>query len=252
MKLVVDIRETKVIACLREIKVPFETSPLPVGDFIVGDDIVIERKTVQDLNNSLKDGRFRDQRTRLESTRQRVFYILEQSTREVLSKQAQGAVVSLAERGFSVLPSVNESNTASLLATILRRATATSVNPTTSPNCIVGDKKLSRSSKTTPETCAVAQLCQIPGISRGFADKIQMAMPTATGIVPIAEAILRRDPEIIKILGNGKRLEKTITYLYGRRNEGVKVFEGQEEQDRSDGSSSEGDPETPSDDARDI
>ena len=35
----------------------FEMSTLPVGDYLIGDKIIVERKTLSDFLNSIKDGR---------------------------------------------------------------------------------------------------------------------------------------------------------------------------------------------------
>jgi crossover junction endonuclease MUS81 len=71
IKLLVDNRERAVIDHLDNID--FETCPLSVGDFQFWEDdvllMVIERKTYTDLAASIKDGRYAEQKFRLEELR---------------------------------------------------------------------------------------------------------------------------------------------------------------------------------------
>ena len=71
IKLLVDNRERAVIEHLDNID--FETCPLSVGDFQFWEDeqllMVVERKTYADLAASIKDGRYAEQKFRLEELR---------------------------------------------------------------------------------------------------------------------------------------------------------------------------------------
>lgn len=83
MKLLLDNRENLLHGTLQ---VPHEYVPLDIGDVqIKGDDdqmlCIIERKTIQDLCASIKDGRYKEQKIRLLSLRQShplsIVYIIE-------------------------------------------------------------------------------------------------------------------------------------------------------------------------------
>ena len=70
VKTIIDIRERDLIKSMKEMAVPFETKQLDLGDIVFVDDnniplLVIERKTVNDLSASIKDGRAREQKARL-------------------------------------------------------------------------------------------------------------------------------------------------------------------------------------------
>jgi hypothetical protein len=85
MDLAVDYREAECIPFLTG----WTSKNLPVGDFWIGlsgevivpGGIVIERKQIADLEASIKDGRYREQRTRLQAFAQQynanVAYIIE-------------------------------------------------------------------------------------------------------------------------------------------------------------------------------
>ncbi len=50
---------------------------LPVADYVISDRVAIERKTVKDLINSLKDGRLFDQAKRLKEAFEKPFFLIE-------------------------------------------------------------------------------------------------------------------------------------------------------------------------------
>ena len=80
LKIQVDYREKLLISL---ITVPIEVVNLEMGDIqIIKDDkplIIIERKSVSDLNSSIRDGRYHEQKHRLINNvdRQRIVYIIE-------------------------------------------------------------------------------------------------------------------------------------------------------------------------------
>ena len=70
MNLIIDSRETKLLALLR---IPHTVESLPIGDIMIESPdhrLLIERKTCEDLTASIKDGRYREQRSRLLSWKQ--------------------------------------------------------------------------------------------------------------------------------------------------------------------------------------
>ena len=66
MNIIVDCREKKMLE--KELYFDYETKALNIGDIEISDEkytLVIERKTWSDLQSSIKDSRFREQRSRL-------------------------------------------------------------------------------------------------------------------------------------------------------------------------------------------
>jgi ERCC4-type nuclease len=63
----IDYREHALIALLQQRGVLIlEVGPLDVGDIYIGTELVLERKTEADLCASIRDGRWREQKTRLD------------------------------------------------------------------------------------------------------------------------------------------------------------------------------------------
>lgn len=83
MSLKVDYREKVLYAQLSQKAIDIELINLDLGDiqFVIDDQIqlIFERKTISDLNSSIKDGRYHEQKARLVSNfkRNRIIYILE-------------------------------------------------------------------------------------------------------------------------------------------------------------------------------
>jgi len=63
LRIVVDERERKsgIPDLLRAIGINIEMKTLPIGDYIVGPETVVERKSISDLVSSIFDGRLFDQ-----------------------------------------------------------------------------------------------------------------------------------------------------------------------------------------------
>ena len=88
MNLLIDSRELKIIDKFEQRNFPFRKEYLDLGDFIIQDsnqqELIIERKTWNDLQCSLKDQRYREQRSRLllyekNNNNVKICYILEGS-----------------------------------------------------------------------------------------------------------------------------------------------------------------------------
>ena len=66
MKIIIDCREKKMLE--KDLHFDYETRALDIGDIEISDEkyiLIIERKTWSDLQSSIKDNRFREQRSRL-------------------------------------------------------------------------------------------------------------------------------------------------------------------------------------------
>jgi crossover junction endonuclease MUS81 len=111
--------------------IDFKISNLPVGDFIIGDEdqihVIAERKTVQDLCASITDGRFRQQKERLEESidPNKILYIIEGSLNTIvgLSKTIiQSALVNLMfKHGFKVIRSDSIDNTFNYMTLLYKK-----------------------------------------------------------------------------------------------------------------------------------
>lgn len=220
---VCDARERAVIECLRR-KGPGQPAPVEVrelasGDFIAGG-MLVERKTLPDLVASLSDGRFREQRERLvESARASGLvpvYLLESGPAPPAQAQAQarvrGALLSLARRGIAVLPTSGVEDTCRFLESMAAAPPPPAARGTCMPP-LAGEVKLSRRrDRASPASTYVCQLCQIPGVSRGFAERIRAVVP---GIRELAADVGAGGALLASVLGRGRRLATALEHLGG-------------------------------------
>ena len=124
MRLIIDNREPKEIITLLQSRIDVvELDNLNLGDYIIkneNDDIILifERKSLQDLISSIKDGRYNEQSFRLsecDTENSKIFYIIEgnimnfcSKNNETLQKMLFSSMLSLShKKGFSLLHTSN-------------------------------------------------------------------------------------------------------------------------------------------------
>ena len=120
MKLIIDNREFQIKnhflkKTFDNVHVGFQN--LPLGDILIHSEkedlqLFIERKTWKDLHSSIKDGRYREQRSRLlqmQSEHHKILYILEGTFSEEYEKEYYTSLRLLIGYGIPVLyfPSIN-------------------------------------------------------------------------------------------------------------------------------------------------
>ena len=106
---------------------------LPVADFIFVNEqndineylILVERKTITDLESSIIDGRFREQKCRLISAGQtpdKILYIIEINKPAKKQNMVNGSIINmLYKHHFKILYSKDPTQTLELLATIYKK-----------------------------------------------------------------------------------------------------------------------------------
>ena len=82
MSLKIDCREKDLIQCCSLVNkdISVDIIQLPLGDCIINNSLIIERKTLTDLAASIKDGRYREQSFRLQKSLEegyKVLYLIE-------------------------------------------------------------------------------------------------------------------------------------------------------------------------------
>lgn len=83
MNILIDTRESKLIELFQENSIDYDKKQLEIGDIQImnNDEIIlcIERKTIDDLVSSIKDGRYKEQKTRMLSkiNYDNILYIIE-------------------------------------------------------------------------------------------------------------------------------------------------------------------------------
>ena len=98
--LVIDNREGKIINLIKHLTTDYTVEQLSIGDFLIkmGDSttntIVVERKSVNDLYQSINDGRYKEQKARLLANYplSQVIYLIEGDLSDLYSSAHRKAV----------------------------------------------------------------------------------------------------------------------------------------------------------------
>jgi ERCC4-type nuclease len=231
MKLVVDTREHKLhnlITC------PFEIEQLHIGDACIkqGDTVLIaiERKTVDDLAASIKDGRFKEQLMRLQSCGAQVAYVIEGHKGYMDDGFVNGLPLkainsTLYKLQFKYkIPCFHTGNTfgtATLLAGLLSRFETGKheewgESPSTEDYTNAAIKPIKKENLTT-ELAFIQQLCCIPGISSAKAKLILSELKCANMfelVQKLGSTTANPSATLTNIPGIGTKLASSIlTYL---------------------------------------
>ena len=208
----VDTRERELLPLLS----PWPSRTLPVGDIWIGlsgdevgpGGIVAERKTTNDLEASILDGRYREQRTRLTTYCQqrgaRPLYIIEGIMDRLWGKLTQETLQKYLNRlalryGVAVIHTDGLDSTAALCKTL---ASQISADPTVfvaaDPAALAYSSTVTvskRGNKEDPRNFAACALQGCPGVSSSVADAVLEAFGgTLTGVWGAEEAALAATP----------------------------------------------------------
>ena len=254
MKLILDERETSLYErCLQTPNpaIILEKVVLPMGDAIIktNDDkemIIVERKSLQDLLSSIKDGRYKEQSYRLQNCcggmPHNVMYIIEgafsQLRNPVLEKRIiYSAMTTLsAFKGFSVIRTSSVQETAEWLMAYVdkmgrelekgeklcfykKESDVLTENP---ENVVITSSlvdpqkycevvKRTKKENLTPENMGEVILCQIPGISSVSAITIMKEFKTIANLITAVE----KDPTCMDKLvcesgGKTRKISKAV------------------------------------------
>jgi DNA excision repair protein ERCC-4 len=133
LRIVVDEREKRsgIPSLLKGIGINLEMKTLPVGDYIVAPETIVERKSISDLVSSVFDGRLFDQCNRMKENFQFPIIIIEGDTNEIEELIENpfvfyGAVSSVAiDFKIPIISTPNASHTAKLLVSMCSRKDVT-------------------------------------------------------------------------------------------------------------------------------
>jgi ERCC4-type nuclease len=213
MRLIIDNREQSLYEkCEMMISVnpgyaTIENDVLPLGDILMKTDegkdvMIIERKTLQDLLSSIKDGRYEEQSHRLKNASgfpsHNVVYIIEgmfSTLRTVMEKKLVISAMSSLNyfKGFSVMRTVSVQETAEVLLYMAEKIDKNFMKgilpsylirePATNEAAQIDETTIAEKSYSafvkkvkkeniTEENIGEIMLCQIPGISSIYAKSI--------------------------------------------------------------------------------
>jgi ERCC4-type nuclease len=201
-----DTRESELITLLNDVTV----KALPVGDIWVGvkedgamaeGGIVIERKSIRDLEASILDGRYREQRGRIlafcEENKTQPMYILEGSLSSSTGRLQKSALMKFIQRlilhyQIPVIQTTSIHETAELLQTMMEqwKEDPTRLRQTTERIKMTdGIHVQKKANAADPKQFAIACLAQCPGVSVKMAEALIDARGTLKAIIetPVKE-----------------------------------------------------------------
>jgi ERCC4-type nuclease len=195
VNVILDAREAQLISLMKcrdldryKEHVNIDVQQLDIGDIHVCFEdgcYIIERKTVPDLIASIKDGRYREQKSRLLASGCKITYVIEGDD-VIASKQTRyhdiltGAYIhSMFRDGINVVFTRNTNDTCTFILTLCAKIVD-------NPQYFGGNKerihedyidsvkvKSKKIDNITPDNCFILQLSQIPSISTVLAKNIQ-------------------------------------------------------------------------------
>ena len=213
IRIVVDEREKKsgIPGILKGIGISLEIKTLPIGDYIVAPETVVERKTISDLVSSVFDGRLFDQCNRLKEHYQFPILLIEGNIDEIeeLTENSlvfYGAISSIAiDFKIPVIHTPNASHTSKLLVSMCSRKDA-SKGPFI--------KKIRKSNDIQKQQ--LSMLCSLPGVGEKTA--IRMLEKFGTPLRVLSSSTT----ELSKVSGLGESRAKNIKKILEKQSKHLK------------------------------
>ncbi len=201
LRIIVDERERKsgIPDLLKSVGLNVEMKTLPIGDYIVAPETIIERKSIRDLMASVFDGRLFDQCTRLKEHFENPIVLMEGNVDEVEEITENplifyGAISTVSlDFKIPIIPTPSASHTAKLLVSMCSRK-----NAHKGPYL----KKIKKSSNL--EKQQLSSLCSLPGIGEKFAVRMLEKFGTPLKVFTATTA------ELAKVEGLGEARAKKI------------------------------------------
>ncbi len=204
LRIVVDEREKKsgIPDLLKAVGINLEIKTLPVGDYIVAPETVVERKSISDLVSSIFDGRLFDQCDRLREHFAHPVILMEGNVDELEQIVENpfvfyGALSSIAiDFKIPIVPTPSAAHTAKLLVSMCSRKEITK-----GPYL----KKIKKSNNLQRQQLSV--LCSLPGIGEKLATRMLEKFGTPARMLNASLA------ELAKVEGLGEARAKKIKQM---------------------------------------
>ena len=213
LRIIVDERETKsgIPKLLKTIGMNVEMKTLPIGDYIVAPETIVERKSIRDLMASVFDGRLFDQCARLKEHFEHPIVLMEGNVDEIEEITENplifyGAISTVVlDFKIPVIPTPSAAHTAKLLVSMCSRKDA-SKGPFL--------KKIKKSSDL--ERQQLSSLCSLPGIGEKFAVRMLEKFGTPLKVFTATTA------ELAKVEGLGEARAKKIKKVLDTKSKHLK------------------------------
>ena len=209
LRIVVDDREQKsgIPNLLKSVGLNVEMKTLPVGDYIVAPETIIERKSIRDLLASVFDGRLFDQCSRLKENFEHPIILMEGNVDEIEEITDNplifyGALSTVViDFKIPVIPTPSAAHTAKLLVSMCSRKDIPK-----GPFL----KKIKKSSDL--EKQQLSSLCSLPGIGEKFAVRLLEKFGTPLRVFTATTS------ELAKVEGLGESRAKKIKKVLDTKN----------------------------------
>ncbi len=209
IRIIVDERERKsgIPDLLKAVGMGVEMKTLPIGDYIVAPETIVERKSIKDLMASVFDGRLYDQCNRLKENFEHPIVLVEGNVDEIEEITDNPLVfygalsrVTL-EFKIPIIHTPSASHTAKLLVALCSKKDGPS-----GPYL----KKIKKSSNL--ETQQLSTLCSLPGIGEKFAVRMLEKFGTPLKVFSATTS------ELAKVEGLGESRAKKIKNMLTTKN----------------------------------
>ena len=212
MEIIIDNRENNLIKLFEENNIKCIKKNLEIGDiqFIENDKIIyiLERKTINDLGASIKDGRYKEQKMRLLSNHSdNIYYIIEGNIDDcnTLNRKAlMGSIINMSFRdNIKVISSNNIKDTYDIIVQIQKKYNEGKFKKieTTQDNYI-STIKTNKKENMNKELCNIIQLATIPGVSQNISKIIMEKYETLSNLI---EEYKKNDNLLLADISLGKR-----------------------------------------------
>lgn len=197
-----DTREGDLHTILGDKQIPFDSKQLPVGDIWIGTDekiqegaLIIERKSIRDLEASVLDGRYREQRGRIlafcQENKTQPMYILEGSLSSATGRLQKKALMKIIHRlifhyQISVMQTSCVQETAELITTLLEQWNDDPASLKRTNELVKVEDGLHIQKKVNaadPKQFAIMCLAQCPGVSIKMAEVLINTFGTLKNII---------------------------------------------------------------------
>ena len=209
IRIIVDERERKsgIPDLLKAVGMGVEMKTLPIGDYIVAPETIVERKSIKDLMASVFDGRLYDQCNRLKENFEHPIVLVEGNVDEIEEITDNplvfyGAISRVTlEFKIPIIHTPSASHTAKLLVALCSKK-----DGPTGPYL----KKIKKSSNL--ETQQLSTLCSLPGIGEKFAVRMLEKFGTPLKVFSATTS------ELAKVEGLGESRAKKIKNMLTTNN----------------------------------
>ena len=200
LRMIIDEREKKsgIPDLLRSVGVNIELKNLPIGDYIVAPETIVERKSIQDFISSVFDGRLFDQCNRLKEHFEHPVILMEGNVDQIedLTENSlvfYGAISSIVlDFKIPIIPTPSASHTAKLLIAMCTRQ-ENKKGPFL--------KKIRKSDDLQKQQLSV--LCSLPGVGEKLATRMLEKFGSPTNTLKASYTELSK----IKGMGESKALK---------------------------------------------